>query len=723
MTDLILTEELLKEFLDPVSAKAYVYFVEDKLPANCKYQASFTDDHGKLYFISFFRDTTLGKNSRKVVLSVKKNKSTTYKVNIDKGSFIKILGTIIQVYQEYKLGNTDGMQTSSYGFYFPDTFAKYMPFVVKVVNRLFKTTPKAKLMLAGAQESFEGSTILYYVNPNSHIPYFGGSKAEAKDIQTEFYFSLIGEPVPKKETDHTPTAAEKSKPEINKPSFKVETPYEPGKAAVKQVDTPQQVSQEDKWIEPSLTPVNYNFGGKDSRKIRAEVDTGSSSLTKGKEALIYGLYNIETFGKIFKKQFEINDNAAAKVLESEWALIVKPVGTSNKFVAIGLNDKETTKDNSKVSYADEYGNFDEPSKIELSSPSQKLNAHQIQDLPTDFYSTLEKLQIDFGPVKLNLGSSGDTSIIGLAEKIREVQIFFQSNLPPEVIEQQYNSMIYSVSDASMKLSRSINKFLGQQGLFFVGGSSSPEAIQSVEYYTASGYRPINRYLRGDTGNMNDDTKQNIAEHIQKVDTAFADAGVRFPRNLNVYRGASISLEEIDTLNQSKRIPLSGYASVSLRPDIAYSFGNFGGGKGSKLLRGALLNIGLSEDDTENLPDMYVESKRGNKILYSINRLDRCLSLAVDRMSSNSGEDELLLNRGTEINNRPNSRVMKVVNSSQDKDVGIWIAKVEISPIAISESSMRNFLLREALNKASEAQDALAILTFCLEDIGEALQLK
>lgn len=725
---LVLTEELLKEFLDPVTAKAYTWKQETESGyASLKFQASFQDEHEKIYYLSFYRDSSFGKNSRRVIFSVKKNKNLNPKINVDKGSFIKILGTIIQIYQYYKENDSDGKMSNSYGFQFPDSFAKYMPFVYKVIKRLFKTNPKIRLDLFGAIDSLDNATIMYYVNSSSHMPHFGGPKADLSIIRGPFYTSITGE------TAAAVADGEKASIASTPDVAAVKLDIKPKTAAVKKVakakapvaPTPEVVAEPktEGWVEPDFD--NTQFGAypmaPNPNRIKMKVPSSSSSLPAGKEAICVGVYNFEKFKNCYK-QFNINDNAVFK-LGKMYVLVVMPVATVGKYVALDANINDLLKSNDRWDY-EGIPKAESPKVVTPVVPKpqatdfnyipQNKNAKSFE-IPQTLKDSLKQLPtIELGPVKISLNED-DVSVIGIAEKLQEIKTFF-GTLPKDQLNDTIANMLSVSSKAQTKVSDIINRYLSDNSLFFGTGwgEATPDSIKAIKMYSGSWYGSINNYLRSGV-----DSEGNTAKRVADIDGAFTTEGIRFPSDLTVYRGASISAEQIKALQKLDIIPLTGYASVSLRARIGVSFASVGGYT-SDIIRGALVSF-EDESDRENLGTAEIHSKQGNKILYSINRLDRCLSLAIRKVSQHEDEDEILLNRGTNIKLRKGAKIQKVLNrynpygENITEDDGVWIAKVEIAPMAVSESNLRLYLLREAVVKFSEVQDAVALTNFFLED--------
>lgn len=736
--EILLTEELFLEFLDPVSAKAYTWKQETESGyASLKFQASFEDDHEKRYYLSFYRDTGFGKNSRRVIFSVKKNKNLNPKIHVDKGSFIKILGTIIQIYQHYKLNEADGKLSNSYGFQFPDTFAKYMPFLAKVIKRLFKSTPKIRLELYGAVESLDGNTIVYLSNTSSSMPLFGGPKADLAVIRGDFYMKLTGQTAANKEdegsvvddtTKGVPPLPKASAPAYIPPAYK-------GTKKAKDEPLPyKEPTQKDpEGFVPSefnaklmfLTPDNELAGA-----VYAKEDSGSSAFIKGDKAEIFALYKKKTFSNI-KDQFKMNPKGADKLVSDvgDFVLILKTA--SGKYVGYSIKGSASGNSSFKDPKFEFIKNLDsipsvtkkveEPAitKPNLDQFAKNPYANSIDNLPESYQKILDEASFNLGPIKVNLGE--DTSIIGVVDKLEEVRAFF-GTLPKDQLKDKMYEISEEVEKVTSKLVKSINTLLDQSGAFLgQKDENSGDYINSVQIYTGSGYEAINNFLRGKSVGIS--SSKQIEHRVKSIDEAFSTEGIHLPDKLVVYRGASISTYLIEEMNKMKSVPLTGYASVSLRPYIALSF--MGGGVSfTEVVKAATLK---DISDPSQLDQTYYSSSQGNKILYSINRLDRCLSLALKKISNHPNEEEILLNRGTEVRPRQGKLVQRVMkretNSGSDDGEGIWLARVEVAPKAISESSLSSFLLREAVDKFTEAQDALALTSVFLDDYAEFHNLK
>ncbi len=751
--EILLTEELFLEFLDPVSAKAYTWKQETESGyASLKFQASFEDDHEKRYYLSFYRDSGFGKNSRRVIFSVKKNKNLNPKIHVDKGSFIKILGTIIQIYQHYKLNDPDGKLSNSYAFQFPDTFAKYMPFLAKVIKRLFKSTPKIRLELYGAVESLDGNTIIYLANTSSSMPLFGGPKADLAVIRGDFYMKLTGQTAANKEDEGSvvddtiqgvPPLPKASAPAYIPPAYKATK-----KAKLKDEPMDPVVAPSPKTPEgfvPSEFEAKIMFLTPDSEwagAVYAKEDSGSSAFIKGDSAEIFGLYKKETFEKI-KDQFKMNPKGADKIISDvgDYVLILKT--NSGKFVGYSIKGAASGNSNFLDPKFEFIKNLDSVpvvikkeiaqkqaaaakkaeelaiTKPNLDQVAKNPFAVSIDNLPESYQKILDEASFNLGPIKVSLGE--DTSIIGVVDKLEEVRTFFGS-LPKDQLKDKMYEISGEVDKVTSKLVKSINTFLEQSGAFLGQKDGASDAyIHSVKIYTGSGYEAINNFLRGKSSGISSTSQ--IEARVKSIDEAFSTEGVYLPPKLVVYRGASISTDLIEEMNEMKFVPLTGYASVSLRPSTAMSF--MSGGVGFTEIGKAVTLKDIS--DPKQLDQAYYSSSQGNKILYSINRLDRCLSLVLKKISNHPNEEEILLNRGVNVRPRQGKLIQRVMKretgSSSDNGEGIWLARVEIAPKAISESSLASFLLREAIDKFTEAQDALALTAVFLEDYAEFHNLK
>lgn len=712
--EFLITEELILEFLDPLTAKSYVWTVEDTLPPQTRFQASFVDDKGKKYFISFKRDGNLGKNSRQVMLSVQKNKNTSFKVNIDRGSFLKILGTLVQVYAHYKNENSDGKMTGSYAFVFPDSFAKYMKFVARVTKRLFKTEPKLRLELVGAEESVDTKTILYYTNPASVYPYFGGKYFEGKNIKGDFYETLGGKDVQSDLPVQNKGVLAQDEDVIDQSKNNL------GSILPKGVE------------EPLFHPANSNFGGDKSSVIQMKVDSGSSSLKAGDKAQIVGLY-ANSKAKEVLPQYNIPLTDFSK-FNGKGIMIVKVYG-KDKYVALPVHASGNNDPKNSFDYLDSNSNKipepevpkpvvtpETPNAIPDSTAAKNPNAKELfVDIKDIARQSFEK--VDVGPITMNLSGA---SVLEITESVKKISNFF-GGLEPKQARNIIRETRYHLDEAVTKYVEKVNSALRKEGAFLkfnYENESDNQKYNSIDAYTSSSYEAINAYLRkgidGIAKQSETYQKQTIA-HIKNIDETFAEYGVRLPSDLVTYRGASISGNDIAALNSDQSIPLTGYASVSLKPSIAESFANV---NGANLVDAGEVLFKSYKEEQKELPQAKLNTRQGNKILYNIDRLDRCLSLMIKDISSHGPEEEILLNRGTRIRRNMLIKVLDRDKSDQqvtDND-GVWFCKASIAHNKLAEGikDFRSYVLKEQEEPQLTSLDTVAILGFILQDIEESL---
>ena len=208
----LMLESLLTEILDLNGAK---YFDFQETPANkmpgiptLKFQTEFVTDKNKEYAFRVLRKPEIGRNSRWVFVSIRAagGKLKSQDLMFDVGDMKKILVTLLKSYQLYK-ESPDGHQTSSYDFTFPAKYERFAPFIVKVIQRAFKTEPRAALDLAGAVAE---KTVfhLYYTNRQSTVPFFGGKDFDPVAVKSNpFYASLVKATPPDAKSDGSAAVA------------------------------------------------------------------------------------------------------------------------------------------------------------------------------------------------------------------------------------------------------------------------------------------------------------------------------------------------------------------------------------------------------------------------------------------------------------------------------------------------------------------------------------
>ena len=140
-------------------------------------------------------------------------------------------------------------------------------------------------------------------------------------------------------------------------------------------------------------------------------------------------------------------------------------------------------------------------------------------------------------------------------------------------------------------------------------------LQAIDDYTSNGYTEINRYLyKGHDDGVSPEQDQNINQTIETLDSAFEETQTPFP--YTVYSGLS-SRYSADKFKLGGEYIFRGYVSTSL--DFNTAIGGFA-------------DVGASDQPVV----LQVELKKGQKAIY------------VDAISSNAGERETLLPRGSKI---------------------------------------------------------------------------
>lgn len=151
--------------------------------------------------------------------------------------------------------------------------------------------------------------------------------------------------------------------------------------------------------------------------------------------------------------------------------------------------------------------------------------------------------------------------------------------------------------------------------FYKGKNFDDNEINAIRWYTEDGYEYINRYLY--KGHDEGATKQDddtVKEAIKNLDSAFEDMGAPF--KYTVYTGLS-----------------SRYKSNKFKPGSEYIFRGY---VSTSLDYGTAIDGFAETDWNDKAVVLQVEVKKGQK------------SLFIDALSSNGGEGETLLPRGSRI---------------------------------------------------------------------------
>lgn len=439
--------------------------------------------------------------------------------------------------------------------------------------------------------------------------------------------------------------------------------------------------------------------------IRMLVDSGSSKLLKGEFASTVDRWEVCT------DQLLDDFNIKNKDLLGKPVLIVHPVNNPEYTVAlsgfpIGVYNYLSAKDYAleKEYKQSEFNKAQHP----VQNPNAKVAP--ISDMAM-LLSDVEPL--DIGPIQIKFDG---ITLIDVGEKLNEMTKFFGS-MSPENIRAIAQKGLASVEKSSEKVATQMVKELRAAEMIVLGHHLTQHQLEAVRAYTGTFYRSVNMVLRGQKPKSDSDYAEKV---IEGMDSAYSDRGIRFPASTRVYRGASIYEDDIKLLNEGKTYEMTGYTSTSFTPSTAYAFLSIGGIGGSV----GVDAIAASAVGKES--KVSFTSKAGNKILFDIDRLDRCLSLYVDSISKNSGERELILNRGVIVKNRKGSQTIAVANDPTAPNNKFYFSKVSVvgDGSDIFENApieYKGFLmsLNEAMNNAKQALDNIAVTTFYLQLVNDA----
>jgi hypothetical protein len=150
--------------------------------------------------------------------------------------------------------------------------------------------------------------------------------------------------------------------------------------------------------------------------------------------------------------------------------------------------------------------------------------------------------------------------------------------------------------------------------FYVPSMFDQTELDAIEYYTAEGFETINRYLyKGHDQNVSPDQDNMINSTIEALDSSFEESQAPFP--YTVYSGLS-SRYDPSKFKPGAEYIFRGYVSTSI--DFGTAIGGFAG------------------TDTDSPVVLQIEISKGQKSIY------------VDSISTNAGEGETLLPRGSRI---------------------------------------------------------------------------
>jgi hypothetical protein len=193
--------------------------------------------------------------------------------------------------------------------------------------------------------------------------------------------------------------------------------------------------------------------------------------------------------------------------------------------------------------------------------------------------------------------------------------------------------------------------------------------------------------------------------------------------MQVYRGASMTNDDIETLNGGGTYTNSSYSSCSLAMTKAFDFAKMSPLSTAK----ALANGGVLKGE-----DTFLGStSQGNKVMLVIDRLDKCLSLYLEGVTKISAEFEILLNRGTVMKCKNGEKMLCVVDIPGDgvsKGRKGWFGKMSIvgtAGLAIMESAPKSLksLVESTLSESKEVieyMDKCSMVAYALTEMSDYL---
>lgn len=393
--------------------------------------------------------------------------------------------------------------------------------------------------------------------------------------------------------------------------------------------------------------------------------------------------------------------------------IIEPIKHQNYFVAI-LTEFENVDYNllTDSEFAEKKGYQQSPFNIK-NPPSVRHDA-PLAPLPS-FTSLIEKIvPINVGPVQISFAG---VSAIDIGAKLNELTEYFGGMNKTKVKEIAYKALSDS-DDNATTIARKISNELSKNGMNFSEDSSHKDAVTAITEYTHNAYKECNLILRG---LVDADADYNTSKKIiANIDKSFADAGVRMPMDLRVYRGSSIDNTEVDKLNSGGTHEMAGFTSTSLRPATAYAFTKMS----SEL--GTVSDYTTAYASGELIKANVPTSRKGtSKVLLDINRLDRCLNLYVEKVSGFSSECELIINRGVLVKNREGTMLKPVAKDPSDPEKMLYYAKVSVvsDGVQIFESTQKSYraFLSEAIAKSSEIMDNVAVTQFYMSVVIDSIE--
>lgn len=634
-----LYESMLLEFLDVNTGKHYEYTTSNdpndfvKWSTPIVFEGLFKTDTGLEFAVRIFKEKRFGQHARNIVVMTKKSTKWNQNLFIEPGTFKKVAVTIFKIYSDYK-DTQEGKMSSGFVMVMQQGISKYAGIMTKAALRAFKNNPLKKMEFMGATDEdpkSKNATLVFFANPaSSYKPFEGKNGYKPEYATSELALSLIGSK--SKEADAVAVSAEIATADVEDYSVgalakQFQAAFQPAPVA--------NLAPEETYvdIEPEKEPeyVPPEVGPKDI--IEMLDNTGSSSITKGDKAYVLGVFDSvsqaqNTSGTVFSAA------AKEKVKEGDKVVVLLPYNLTKKFVLIPLSAEVKFKliekhDPSK----DVKVEPEKDEKLKNVPAAVKVSTKQLGDAALSFdaksfnISTPQIADL----MKVNLAgvdiSVQDFSIANLAVKLKNMFEALGADPNSDAAKKKLVDLSSALEDKSDDYAALLHSKIVSLKMQF---KSSDQGAMSVEAYTGSAYQSANRYLRGT--NDGDYGKATV----EGLDKAYSAAGVRFPDDMVVYRGQSMTDDEIITVNKKQRYKLVSYSSCSLRVQTAYSFSGMSSHK-----------VGLASL-TGYAADSYLQSKAGNKIMMAINKLSNCLSLYIATVSTFPKERELLLNRDTDL---------------------------------------------------------------------------
>lgn len=208
-----------------------------------------------------------------------------------------------------------------------------------------------------------------------------------------------------------------------------------------------------------------------------------------------------------------------------------------------------------------------------------------------------------------------------------------------------------LNNAADHYGRALDRIIIKSGKYIHPQNTDTVLKGAINYYTGSGYAGMNKALR--SGN----TDSSFSKDIAHIDEAYRQYGIKFPKDFVVYRGASISNEELEALQQGKAYEMASYSSASLNPRVGRNFAKYEAVPALDTMVNGELGAELSNTGIN-------ESRQGNKIFMAISGLDQTLSIYIARVSNFEDELELLINRGTFV--KKNGELVHIHTSKSNK---------------------------------------------------------